>query len=237
MSRYTGPRVKKMRKLGVNLPGLSRKTMDRRPYPPGEHGGKRQKRKSDYANQLMEKQKLRLNYGVSERQFRRYMVEARQSKTPTGDKLLELLERRLDNVVFRAGFAPTIPAARQLVNHRHIRLNGHKADIPSIRVKVGDVIVSYNGKKIKSRMQLRQEIQKARQGKKDEVTLVVQRGEQPTDLLVREVGAHGHREHDEEDDDPQSQEELIEEAVTELIDRDPELAKRLQTQFKKLAKA
>ncbi len=140
MSRYTGPRVKKMRALGVNLPGLSRKTLDRRPYPPGQHGGGRQKRKSDYARQLMEKQKLRLNYGISERQFRRYMVEAKQHKMPTGDKLCELLERRLDNVVFRAGFAPTIPAARQITSHRHVLLNGKRADIPSIRVRVGDTI-------------------------------------------------------------------------------------------------
>ncbi len=140
MSRYTGPRVKKMRALGVNLPGLSRKTLDRRPYPPGQHGGGRQKRKSDYARQLMEKQKLRLNYGVSERQFRRYMVEALASKMPTGDKLCELLERRLDNVLFRAGFAPTIPAARQICSHRHVLLNGKRADIPSIRVRVGDTI-------------------------------------------------------------------------------------------------
>jgi small subunit ribosomal protein S4 len=129
-----------MRALGVNLPGLSRKTLDRRPYPPGQHGGGRQKRKSDYARQLIEKQKLRLNYGVTERVFRRYMVQARASKMPTGDKLCELLERRMDNVVFRAGFAPTIPAARQLIGHRHMLLNGKRADIPSIRVKVGDVI-------------------------------------------------------------------------------------------------
>jgi len=140
MSRYTGPRVKKMRALGVNLPGLSRKTLDRRPYPPGQHGGGRQKRKTDYARQLIEKQKLRLNYGISERQFRRYMVEALSSKMPTGDKLCELLERRMDNVIFRAGFAPTIPAARQIASHRHVLLNGKRADIPSIRVRVGDVI-------------------------------------------------------------------------------------------------
>ena len=134
MSRYTGPRVKKLRALGVNLPGLSRKTLDRRPYPPGQHGGGRIKRKSDYARQLVEKQKLRLNYG------RRYMIEARSSKLPTGDKLCELLERRLDNLMFRAGFAPTIPAARQLVSHRHVLLNGKRANIPSIRMNVGDVV-------------------------------------------------------------------------------------------------
>jgi len=140
MSRYTGPRLKKMRALGVNLPGLSRKSIDRRPYPPGVHGETRRRRPSDFALQLQEKQKLRLNYGVSERQMRRMMLAARKSTDPTGAKLLELLERRLDNVVFRAGFAPTIPAARQLVNHRHILVNGKRANIASIRVSVGDVI-------------------------------------------------------------------------------------------------
>ena len=140
MSRDTGPRVKRMRALGVNLPGLSRKTIDRRPYGPGQHGSERRRRQSDYGLQLQEKQKLRLNYGVSERQMRRLMLQARKSTDPTGAKLLELLERRLDNVVFRAGFAPTIPAARQLVNHRHVLRNGRRADIASIRVNTGDVI-------------------------------------------------------------------------------------------------
>lgn len=140
MSRYKGPRVKRMRALGLNLPGLSRKSIERRPYPPGEHGGDRRRKESDYGRQLKEKQKLRLNYGLGERQFRRLMVEARRSKLETGKKLIELLERRLDNAVFRAGFAPTIPAARQLVNHAHMRVNGRKVDIASYRVRPGDVI-------------------------------------------------------------------------------------------------
>ncbi|TVQ97521.1 MAG: 30S ribosomal protein S4 [Deltaproteobacteria bacterium] len=140
MSRYTGPRVKKMRALGVNLPGLSRKTLDRRPYPPGQHGQNRRRKKSDYGRQLTEKQKLRLNYGLGERQFRRLVADARSAKLATGRKLLELLERRLDNVVFRAGFAPTIPAARQLINHGHILVNGRRVDIASYRVRIGDVI-------------------------------------------------------------------------------------------------
>ncbi len=139
MSRYTGPRLKKMRALGVDLPGLSRKSIERRPYPPGQHGPKATRRKlSDYAKQLLEKQKLRLNYGVSERQLRRLMKEARAAKLATGEKLIELLERRLDNVVFRSGFAPTIPAARQLVNHGHLRVNGRRVDIASFRVRIGD---------------------------------------------------------------------------------------------------
>lgn len=149
MSRYTGPRVKKMRALGVDLPGLSRKSVERRPFPPGDHGAKRRNRKSDFGLQLAEKQKLRLNYGVSERQLRRLVVESQASKDPAGDKLIQLLERRLDNVVFRAGFAPTIPAARQLVNHRHFTVNGQRVNIPSIRVSVGDVIeVRESSKKV-----------------------------------------------------------------------------------------
>lgn len=140
MSRYTGPRLKKMRSLGIDLPGLSRKSIERRPYPPGQHGPKARRKVSDFGKQLGEKQKLRLNYGLGERQMRRYMIEARRSKTASGDKLVELLERRLDNVVFRAGFAPTIPAARQLVAHGHLMVNGRRVDIPSFQVKVGDVV-------------------------------------------------------------------------------------------------
>jgi len=129
-----------MRALGVDLPGLSRKNTERRPYPPGEHGGRTRRRESVYGVQLKEKQKLRFNYGISERQFRRLIKKARGSKTETGLKLLELLERRLDNFVFRAGFAPTIPAARQLVNHGHFTLNGKKVDVASITVSAGDVL-------------------------------------------------------------------------------------------------
>ena len=140
MSRYTGPRVKIMRALGVDLPGLSRKSQERRPYPPGQHGQNRRRKQSDFGRQLQEKQKLRLNYGLSERQFRRLVVEARASKMAAGEKLLQLLERRLDNAVFRAGLAPTIPAARQLVTHGHILVNGRRVDIASYRVNPGDII-------------------------------------------------------------------------------------------------
>ncbi len=140
MARYLGPRVKKLRTLGLDLPGLSAKSMQRRPFRPGQHGQRRRGRRSDYGSQLLEKQKIRYNYGVGERQLRRLMKEARRSKQATGEKLAELLERRLDNVVFRAGFARTIPAARQLVNHSHFTVNGHKVNIPSFRVKEGDVI-------------------------------------------------------------------------------------------------
>ena len=147
MSRYRGPRVKKMRALGLDLPGLSQKSIERRPQPPGQHGANRRGKLSDYARQLKEKQKLRFNYGLSERQFMRLMEAAKRSKMPSGQKLGELLERRLDNVVFRAGFAPTIPAARQLVNHGHFLVNGRKVNIASFQVSQGDAITLRNRSK------------------------------------------------------------------------------------------
>lgn len=129
-----------MRALGVDLPGLSPKTgWDRRPYPPGQHGPNwRRRKESDYKVQLMEKQKLRFNYGVTEKQLRRIVAEANRSKQETGSAILQLLERRFDNAVFRSGLAPSIPAARQLINHGHFLLNGRKANIASIRLKPGD---------------------------------------------------------------------------------------------------
>ena len=140
MSRYTGPRRKIMRALGIDLPGLSRESVEDRNYPPGQHGQhKGNRKKSEFGLQLMEKQKLRFNYGVSEKQLRRIFQEAKRLQGATGNRIVELLERRLDNLVFRAGFAPTIPAARQMVNHGHIQLNGRRATIPSIRVRAGDV--------------------------------------------------------------------------------------------------
>ena len=140
MSRYTGPKVKKLRAFGVDLPGLSRKSQRERPYVPGEHGQSFRRKPTPYGERLIEKQKVRFNYGLSEKQMRRLMSEARRSQMAAGDKLMELLERRLDNVVFRAGFAPTIPAARQLVNHGHFTVNGKRVNIPSYRVDTGDVI-------------------------------------------------------------------------------------------------
>lgn len=148
MSRYTGPRLKVMRALGTELPGLSRKSLGDRNYPPGQHG-QRPKRKSDFGVKLIEKQKLRCNYGLTESQIQRLFREAKRSKAPTGDKLLELLESRLDNFVFRAGFAPTTIAARQLVRHKHVLLNGRSVNIPSIRIRPGDTIVlTEKGRKI-----------------------------------------------------------------------------------------
>lgn len=141
MSRLTGPRVKIMRALGVDLPGLSRNTIEDRPTPPGQHGNKSsRKRRSDFGVKLVEKQKVRFNYGLTERQMRILILDARKGKEPTGERLLQLLELRMDNVVFRAGFAPTGIAARQLVSHGHMLLNGKRVDIPSIRLKVGDQV-------------------------------------------------------------------------------------------------
>lgn len=140
MSRYTGPRVRVMRALGVNLPGLSAKSMEKRPRPPGQHGARRRGTPSLYARQLREKQKLRYHYGLTERQMQTAAARALHTKGNTGDTLARLLELRLDNIVFRAGFARTIPAARQLVAHGHVTVNGRALDIPSARLRRGDVV-------------------------------------------------------------------------------------------------
>lgn len=138
MARYTGPMTKKSRRLGVDLVGED-KAYERRPYPPGEHGRGRQK-ESEYRLQLHEKQKARYTYGVLEKQFRRYYEEANKTKGKTGEALLQLLESRLDNVVYRAGFAQTRRHARQLVVHGHFLVNGRKVDVPSYRVSPHDII-------------------------------------------------------------------------------------------------
>nr|YP_010983176.1 ribosomal protein S4 [Bangia fuscopurpurea]AKE98822.1 ribosomal protein S4 [Bangia fuscopurpurea]WOJ51901.1 ribosomal protein S4 [Bangia fuscopurpurea] len=137
MSRYRGPRVRISRRLG-DLPGLSRKAI-KRPYPPGEHGQKSRK-PSEYAVRLEEKQKLRFNYGLSEKQLFKYVKAAKKLQGSTGQILLQLLEMRLDNTIFRLGMAPTIPAARQLVNHGHICINGKVVSICSYQCKPGELI-------------------------------------------------------------------------------------------------
>ncbi|MBV9390002.1 MAG: 30S ribosomal protein S4 [Chroococcidiopsidaceae cyanobacterium CP_BM_ER_R8_30] len=137
MSRYRGPRVRIIRRLG-ELPGLTRKSA-RRAYPPGQHGQARKKR-SEYAIRLEEKQKLRFNYGLTEKQLLRYVRRARRVTGSTGQVLLQLLEMRLDNTVFRLGMAPTIPAARQLVNHGHVTVNGRVVNIPSYQCRPGETI-------------------------------------------------------------------------------------------------
>jgi small subunit ribosomal protein S4 len=138
MARYTGPMTKKSRRLGVDLIGGDM-AYERRPYPPGQHGRGRVK-ESEYRNQLMEKQKARFTYGVMEKQFRRYYQEASRRAGKTGDNLLQLLEGRLDNVVYRAGFARTRRHARQLVVHGHFVVNGRKVNVPSYQVASHDVI-------------------------------------------------------------------------------------------------
>lgn len=137
MSRYRGPRLRIVRRLG-DLPGLTRKSA-RKAYPPGQHGQSRRKR-SEYAIRLEEKQKLRFNYGVTEKQLVRYVRKARRVAGSTGQTLLELLEMRLDNTIFRLGMAGTIPAARQLVNHGHITVNDRVVDVASYQCRAGDLI-------------------------------------------------------------------------------------------------
>ena len=139
MARYTGPVHKACRRARTPLCQTKRCAVDRRPYPPGE-AGRGRIRESDYLIQLREKQKLRAMYGILERQFRRYYREAAQEQGITGDNLLRRLETRLDNVVYRSGLAATRAQARQLVNHGHFTVNGSKVDIPSYRVKEGDVV-------------------------------------------------------------------------------------------------
>ena len=142
MARYTGPKARVSRRLGVNIWGTNGETraLDRRPYPPGEHGRSRRRNPSEYLVQLQEKQKARFTYGLNERQFHRVYEEANRHKGVTGEKMLEFLERRLDNVVYRAGWAATRPQARQFVGHGHINVNGRRVTIPSYRVRKGDVV-------------------------------------------------------------------------------------------------
>jgi len=140
MARYTGPRTRISRRFGVSLFGSS-KSLERRNFPPGQHGIRAgRKKKSDYSVALGEKQKLRFMYGVLERQFRKYYEEAARRRGVTGELLLQFLELRLDNVVYRLGFANSRQAARQMVNHGHVLVNGRVVDIASFQVKPGDKI-------------------------------------------------------------------------------------------------
>ena len=140
MARYTGPTAKVSRRFGVELFGAS-KSFARRPFPPGQHGARAgRKKKSDYGIMLAEKQKLRYMYGVLEGQFRRYYHEASRRRGVTGDILLQLLETRLDNIIYRLNFANTRAAARQMVSHGHVTVNGKKVNIPSYACKPGDVV-------------------------------------------------------------------------------------------------
>ncbi|MEZ5139036.1 MAG: 30S ribosomal protein S4 [Acidimicrobiales bacterium] len=142
MARYTGPKVKISRRLGVNIfeNDKGSKALNKRPYPPGEHGRSRRRQPSEYLLQLQEKQKAKHIYGVLERQFSNLYKEASRQKGVTGENLLRMLEQRLDNIVFRAGWASTRPQARQFVSHGMVNVNGKRVDIPSYRVRKGDVI-------------------------------------------------------------------------------------------------
>ena len=143
MARYTGPKVRISRRLNTNIYENAKgsKALDRRPFPPGQHGRTRRRNAgSEYLAQVQEKQKAKYIYGVLERQFRKTYEEANRLQGPTGENLLRLLELRLDNVVYRAGFGSTRPQARQFVSHGLILVNGKRLNIPSARVKKGDII-------------------------------------------------------------------------------------------------
>lgn len=139
MARYTGPRVRISRRFGLPIFGPT-KYLERRGYPPGMHGPKSRRKHTEYGLGLMEKQKLRYYYGLMERQFRNVYETARRRRGVTGEQMLQILESRLDNVVFHLGFANTRPAARQLVAHGHVQVNGRKVNIPSYALRVNDVI-------------------------------------------------------------------------------------------------
>jgi len=139
MARYTGPAYKKSRRLGFSTLENG-KDLARRPYAPGQHGNDRKKKSSEYGVQLQEKQKVRFMYGLTEKQFHKVFDKAQKMAGIAGENLLILLESRLDNLVYRLGMAKTRRASRQVVNHGHILVNGKKVDIPSYRVKPGDVI-------------------------------------------------------------------------------------------------
>jgi len=144
MSRYTGPRARVSRRLGTNIFGTRGETnaLEKRPYPPGIHGRTRRRgnQNSEYLFQLQEKQKARFTYGLNERQFRRVYEEASRKDGVTGENMLRALELRLDNVVYRSGWASTRPQARQFVSHGHVLVNGKRVNVPSYRVRKGDVI-------------------------------------------------------------------------------------------------
>ena len=151
MARYTGPKTRIARKFGEAIFGPD-KVLSKKNYPPGQHGNARKRKTSEYGIQLREKQKAKYTYGVLEKQFRNLFEKASRSKGITGEVLLQLLESRLDNVVFRLGIAPTRAAARQLVSHRHITVDGSVVNIPSYLVKAGDVVEIKESKKNIQRM-------------------------------------------------------------------------------------
>jgi small subunit ribosomal protein S4 len=143
VSRYTGPKARVSRRLGTNIWGTNGENiaMEKRPYPPGDHGRTRRRGNvSEYLLQLQEKQKARFAYGMTEKQFRNLYAEANRRQGVTGENLLRYCELRLDNVAYRAGWASTRPQARQFVNHGHVDVNGRRVNVPSFRVRKGDVV-------------------------------------------------------------------------------------------------
>lgn len=138
--KFNGPKVKASRKLGVALTDKAQRYLERKPYPPGQHGMRRRRRQSNYGRQLLEKQRLRYQYNVSERQLRNYYKRATSAKGIAGENLVALLETRLDAFVLRAGLAPTIFAARQVVSHGHILVNDSRVDIPSYQLRPTDTV-------------------------------------------------------------------------------------------------
>lgn len=146
MARYTGPKVKKARRFGEAFTNKDAKILMKRNYAPGQHG-QNKSRVSEYGMQLREKQKAKWTYGVLEKQFRKYFEEASKKKGVTGDALLQSLEARLDNVVYRMGFAETRAQARQLVSHGFFNVNGKKVNIPSYRTRVGEIVAIRDSKK------------------------------------------------------------------------------------------
>ena len=178
MSRYTGSTYRKSRRLGFSILE-SGKELAKRPYAPGQHGNDRRKKLSNYGIQLQEKQKVRFMYGVNEKQFKKIFNEAGKMKGVHGENFLKLLESRLDNLVYRMGFANTRKAARQVVNHGHITVNGKKVDIPSYRVKPGDVI------SVKEQSQAHPAIKAALEGTHNRVEFVTYDEKKMTGTYVR----------------------------------------------------
>lgn len=184
MARYTGPRIRIVRRLGL-LPGLTRKNIKNRTKTPGQHGkilfakSKRSSLSDDYKDRLLEKQKLRFNYGVTEKQLISYYKEAKRRKGSTGQLLLELLEARLDCVIYRLGFASTIPAARQIVNHGHILVNNRLVTIPSFICQNGDTITvkekTQSKKLIQENFELQQQKRKLIQRRMKRINLTKSR--------------------------------------------------------------
>lgn len=149
--KFKGPKVKFSRKLGVSLTDKAQRTLERKPYPPGQHGMRRRRRQSNYGRQLLEKQRLRYQYNVSERQLRNYFRRASSMRGVAGDNLVAMLETRLDAFVLRSGFATSIYAARQAVNHGHLAVNGRRVNIASYQLRPRDVVeVKEKSRKLRS---------------------------------------------------------------------------------------